>query len=79
MDRYCSLQVSVGGGTETSSNSSSSSSSSSVVSLMELCGRQCKLSLPSISSNTPGIFFVIAVAWPSRKVTHYYTLTPYHL
>ncbi|KAH8940653.1 hypothetical protein BDL97_15G100600 [Sphagnum fallax] len=68
MDRYCSLQVSVGGGTETSSNSSSSSSSSSVVSLMELCGRQCKLSLPSISSNTPGIFFVIAVAWPSRKL-----------
>jgi hypothetical protein len=43
-----------------------------VVSLMELCGRQYKLSLPSISSNTPGIFFVIAVAWPSRKVTHYY-------
>ncbi len=77
MDRYCSLQVSVGGGTETSSTSSSSSSS--VVSLLELCGSQYKLSLPSISSNTPGIFFVIAVAWPSRKVTHYYTLTPYHL
>jgi hypothetical protein len=50
-----------------------------VVSLLELCGSQYKLSLPSISSNTPGIFFVIAVAWPSRKVTHYYTLTPYHL